>query len=188
MKPFQVVRSQLQVDRAISDLKNTNVRLKHTVNQLSCCNYGHYSNTYEPLIDVSLEIKDVDNLHSALESFSRVEKLDDPEISSPSAERGIEKFTTTNLIFSLIVIGFSGSRRSCFGTGSIYYVLCEERHTVVSDVSESNAATDETVQASNPGPTGVINSSDSHELNKLGDKELLETLQTLTPGLPSDLS
>ncbi|PHT39077.1 hypothetical protein CQW23_22650 [Capsicum baccatum] len=40
---------------------------------------SHCSNTYEPLIDVSLEIKD-DSLPSALESFTRVEKLDYPEI------------------------------------------------------------------------------------------------------------
>ncbi|XP_047264080.1 ubiquitin carboxyl-terminal hydrolase 20-like [Capsicum annuum] len=50
------------------------------VSKFCCCNCGHYSNTYVPLIDLSLEIKDVDNLHSALESFTRVEKLDDPEI------------------------------------------------------------------------------------------------------------
>ncbi|KAM3270913.1 hypothetical protein P3S67_029115 [Capsicum chacoense] len=50
------------------------------VSKLCCCNCSHYSNTYVPLIDLSLEIKDVDNLHSALESFTRVEKLDDPEI------------------------------------------------------------------------------------------------------------
>ncbi|PHU08378.1 hypothetical protein BC332_20238 [Capsicum chinense] len=52
----------------------------HIVSKLRCCNCGHYSNIYEPLIDVSLEIKDVDILHSVLESFTRVEKLDDPEI------------------------------------------------------------------------------------------------------------
>ncbi|PHT39081.1 hypothetical protein CQW23_22654 [Capsicum baccatum] len=50
------------------------------VNKLCCCNCGHCSNTYDPLIDVSLEINDADSLHSALESFTRVEKLDDPEI------------------------------------------------------------------------------------------------------------
>ncbi|KAM3379349.1 ubiquitin carboxyl-terminal hydrolase 20 [Capsicum galapagoense] len=47
---------------------------------LRCCNCGHYSNTYEPLIDASLEVKDADSLHSTLDSFTRVEKLDDPEI------------------------------------------------------------------------------------------------------------
>ncbi|PHT39082.1 hypothetical protein CQW23_22655 [Capsicum baccatum] len=50
------------------------------VSKLRCCNCGHCSNTYEPLIDVSLEIKDADSLPSALESFTRVEKLDYPEI------------------------------------------------------------------------------------------------------------
>ncbi|XP_047260413.1 ubiquitin carboxyl-terminal hydrolase 20-like [Capsicum annuum] len=50
------------------------------VSKLRCCNCGHFSNTYEPLIDVSLEIKDADSLHSALDSFTRVEKLDDPKI------------------------------------------------------------------------------------------------------------
>ncbi|KAF3620804.1 hypothetical protein FXO38_32166 [Capsicum annuum] len=52
----------------------------HLFSKLRRCNCGRYSNTYESLIDVSLEIKDVDILHSALESFTRVEKLDDPEI------------------------------------------------------------------------------------------------------------
>ncbi|XP_047264049.1 ubiquitin carboxyl-terminal hydrolase 20-like [Capsicum annuum] len=50
------------------------------VSKLRCYNCGHCSNTYEPLIDVILEIKDADSLHSVLESFTRVEKLDDPEI------------------------------------------------------------------------------------------------------------
>ncbi|PHU19356.1 hypothetical protein BC332_10507 [Capsicum chinense] len=36
--------------------------------------------SYELRIDVSLEIKDADSLYSALNSFIRVEKLDDPEI------------------------------------------------------------------------------------------------------------
>ncbi|KAF3617278.1 hypothetical protein FXO38_34073, partial [Capsicum annuum] len=48
------------------------------VSKVCCCNCGHYSKTYEPLIDVSLEIKDADSLPSVLESFSRVKKLDDP--------------------------------------------------------------------------------------------------------------
>ncbi|XP_047261050.1 ubiquitin carboxyl-terminal hydrolase 21-like, partial [Capsicum annuum] len=50
------------------------------VSKLRCCNCGHFSNTYEPLINVSLEIKNANRLYSALESFTRVEKLDDPEI------------------------------------------------------------------------------------------------------------
>ncbi|XP_009791289.1 uncharacterized protein [Nicotiana sylvestris] len=50
------------------------------VSKLRCCNCGHCSDTYEPLIDLSLEIKDVDSLPEALESFTKVEKIDDPEI------------------------------------------------------------------------------------------------------------
>ncbi|XP_059307063.1 ubiquitin carboxyl-terminal hydrolase 20-like [Lycium ferocissimum] len=50
------------------------------VSKLRCCNCGHCSDTYEPLIDLSLEIKDVDSLPAALESFTKVEKIDDPEI------------------------------------------------------------------------------------------------------------
>ncbi|TYH23353.1 hypothetical protein ES288_A03G006800v1 [Gossypium darwinii] len=47
------------------------------VSKLCCCNCGHISYSYEPLIDLSLEIKDVDTLPSALESFTKVEKIDD---------------------------------------------------------------------------------------------------------------
>ncbi|CAL5400970.1 unnamed protein product [Camellia sinensis] len=36
-------------------------------------------NTYEPLIDLSLEIENVGALPSALESFTKVEKIEDPE-------------------------------------------------------------------------------------------------------------
>ena len=48
--------------------------------QLRCCNCGHISDTYEPLIDLSLEIEDVDTLPCALESFTKVEKIEDPEM------------------------------------------------------------------------------------------------------------
>lgn len=47
--------------------------------QLRCCNCGHSSDTYEPLIDLSLEIEDVDSLPSALDSFTKVEKIEDSE-------------------------------------------------------------------------------------------------------------
>ncbi|GKV10691.1 hypothetical protein SLEP1_g22019 [Rubroshorea leprosula] len=49
------------------------------VSQLRCCNCGHCSDTYEPMVDLSLEIEDVDSLPSAIESFTKVEKLEDPE-------------------------------------------------------------------------------------------------------------
>ncbi|KAL1548032.1 ubiquitinyl hydrolase 1 [Salvia divinorum] len=49
------------------------------VSNLMCCNCGHCSDTYEPSIDLSLEIDDADNLFSALQSFTKVEKIEDPE-------------------------------------------------------------------------------------------------------------
>lgn len=45
--------------------------------QLHCCNCNSFSDTFEPSLGWSLEIEDVDNLWSALESFTRVEKLED---------------------------------------------------------------------------------------------------------------
>ncbi|GMI63903.1 hypothetical protein HRI_000059600 [Hibiscus trionum] len=47
------------------------------VSRLCCCNCGHISCSYEPLNDLSLEIEDVDTLPIALESFTKVEKIDD---------------------------------------------------------------------------------------------------------------
>lgn len=47
--------------------------------QLRCCNCGHCSDTYETLIDLSLEIEDVDSVDTALESFTKVEKIEDSE-------------------------------------------------------------------------------------------------------------
>ncbi|KAG6428415.1 hypothetical protein SASPL_112666 [Salvia splendens] len=49
------------------------------VSNLICCNCGHCSDTYEPSIDLSLEIDDADNLFTALQSFTKVEKIEDPE-------------------------------------------------------------------------------------------------------------
>ncbi|KAI8023343.1 Ubiquitin carboxyl-terminal hydrolase 21, partial [Camellia lanceoleosa] len=49
------------------------------ISKLQCCNWGHSSDTYEPLIDLSLEIENVGTLPSALESFTKVEKIEDPE-------------------------------------------------------------------------------------------------------------
>lgn len=47
--------------------------------QLQCCNCGHCSDTFEPLIDLSLEIESVDSVPSALGSFTKVEKIEDLE-------------------------------------------------------------------------------------------------------------
>ncbi|KAL6514590.1 hypothetical protein OROGR_020169 [Orobanche gracilis] len=49
------------------------------VSKLKCCNCGHCSDTYEPSIDLSLEIEDADDLLTALQSFTKVEKIEDPE-------------------------------------------------------------------------------------------------------------
>ncbi|KAK4263006.1 hypothetical protein QN277_028487 [Acacia crassicarpa] len=46
------------------------------ISKLQCCNCGHCSDTYEPLIDFSLEIDNVDSLPSALASFTKVEQID----------------------------------------------------------------------------------------------------------------
>lgn len=48
--------------------------------QLRCCKCGHCSDTYEPLIDLSLEIENVGTLPSALESFTKMEKIEDPDM------------------------------------------------------------------------------------------------------------
>ncbi|URD96748.1 ubiquitin carboxyl-terminal hydrolase [Musa troglodytarum] len=49
--------------------------------QLRCCNCGHCSDTFEPLLDLSLEIDNVDSIVDALASFTRSEKIDDPDIN-----------------------------------------------------------------------------------------------------------
>ncbi|KAL0329076.1 UNVERIFIED_CONTAM: Ubiquitin carboxyl-terminal hydrolase 20 [Sesamum radiatum] len=49
------------------------------VSKLKCCSCGHVSDTYEPSIDLSLEIEDADDLLTALQSFTKVEKIEDPE-------------------------------------------------------------------------------------------------------------
>ncbi|KAK8970427.1 Ubiquitin carboxyl-terminal hydrolase 20 [Platanthera guangdongensis] len=48
--------------------------------RLRCLDCGHSSDTYEAIVDLSLEIDDVDNLTSALESFTKAETIDDPDI------------------------------------------------------------------------------------------------------------
>ncbi|XP_049376681.1 ubiquitin carboxyl-terminal hydrolase 9-like [Solanum stenotomum] len=46
------------------------------VSKLRCCNYDHFSVTHEPLIDISLEIEDIDNVLAALESFTKIKKIE----------------------------------------------------------------------------------------------------------------
>lgn len=47
------------------------------VSQLHCCKCGSRSDTYEPLVDLSLEIEDVDDLNGALKSFTKMEENED---------------------------------------------------------------------------------------------------------------
>ncbi|KAL0754245.1 hypothetical protein Bca101_091913 [Brassica carinata] len=47
------------------------------VSELRCCNCDYVSETFEDSLGLSLEIEDVDNLQSALDSFTRVEKLEE---------------------------------------------------------------------------------------------------------------
>ncbi|XP_027767739.1 ubiquitin carboxyl-terminal hydrolase 20-like [Solanum pennellii] len=46
------------------------------VSKLRCCNCGYSSITREPLIDLSLEIEDVDSVSAAMESFTKIEKIE----------------------------------------------------------------------------------------------------------------
>ncbi|KAH0723881.1 hypothetical protein KY290_005327 [Solanum tuberosum] len=46
------------------------------VSMLRCFNCCHLSITYEPLIDLSLDIVDVDSVPKALESFTKIEKIE----------------------------------------------------------------------------------------------------------------
>ncbi|KZV47057.1 ubiquitin carboxyl-terminal hydrolase 20-like [Dorcoceras hygrometricum] len=49
------------------------------VSKLKCCKCSHRSDTYEPLVNLSLEIEEADNLLMALQSFTKIEKIEDPE-------------------------------------------------------------------------------------------------------------
>ncbi|CAL0311817.1 unnamed protein product [Lupinus luteus] len=76
-----------KLDRRFLDLKENNksfddVNLVDNIfggrllSKLRCSNCGHSSNTYEPLIDMSLEIENVDTLPNALESFTKLEHIE----------------------------------------------------------------------------------------------------------------
>uniref|UniRef100_A0A0E0K3V1 USP domain-containing protein n=1 Tax=Oryza punctata TaxID=4537 RepID=A0A0E0K3V1_ORYPU len=47
--------------------------------KLTCCECGHCSETYEPFLDLSLEIDQADHLIDALESFTKLERIGDAE-------------------------------------------------------------------------------------------------------------
>ncbi|EHA8589890.1 ubiquitin carboxyl-terminal hydrolase 21 [Cocos nucifera] len=66
--------SSLEKDSLVKQIFGGRLR-----SQLRCCDCGHCSDTFEPLLDLSLEIGDADTLTDALVSFTKVEKIDDPE-------------------------------------------------------------------------------------------------------------
>ncbi|KAL3499904.1 hypothetical protein ACH5RR_038997 [Cinchona calisaya] len=49
------------------------------ISMVGCCNCGHWSDTLEPSIDFSLEIEEACDLSTALESFTKLETIEDPE-------------------------------------------------------------------------------------------------------------
>lgn len=76
-----------KLERCFLDLKKTDLNFEddnlvqkvfggRLISKLRCCSCGRTSDTYEPLIDMSLEIESVDSLPSALDSFTKVEKID----------------------------------------------------------------------------------------------------------------
>ncbi|KAI3812718.1 hypothetical protein L1987_17430 [Smallanthus sonchifolius] len=50
------------------------------ISKLRCCHCNHISDTYEPSVDLSLEIEDANSLSTALESFTKVEHIEDEEM------------------------------------------------------------------------------------------------------------
>ncbi|KAL2999958.1 hypothetical protein AAZX31_09G186700 [Glycine max] len=77
-----------KLERCFLDLKKSNLNFEDDnlvekvfggrfISKLQCSTCGHTSNTFEPLIDMSLEIDNVDSLPSALESFTKVENIDE---------------------------------------------------------------------------------------------------------------
>ncbi|CAK7356137.1 unnamed protein product [Dovyalis caffra] len=73
--------SSLNDDSSTSPDKNIVERVfgGRLVSKLRCCNCGHCSDKFEPLINLSLEIEDADTLQSALGSFTKVEKIEDSD-------------------------------------------------------------------------------------------------------------
>ncbi|KAM0945691.1 putative ubiquitinyl hydrolase 1 [Dioscorea sansibarensis] len=76
--------------------------------QTRCCDCGHKSEAFEPVTDLSLEICGVDDLFSAFESFTRIEKIDDPEnrftCSNCHAKVAVEKQMTIDKAPQVLII------------------------------------------------------------------------------------
>ncbi|XP_071693543.1 ubiquitin carboxyl-terminal hydrolase 21-like isoform X2 [Rutidosis leptorrhynchoides] len=50
------------------------------ISKLRCCNCNHISDTYEPSVDLSLEIENANSLVTALDSFTKFEHIEDEEM------------------------------------------------------------------------------------------------------------
>nr|GEW75412.1 ubiquitin carboxyl-terminal hydrolase 20-like [Tanacetum cinerariifolium] len=50
------------------------------ISKLRCCNCNYISDTYEPSVDLSLEIDNANSLLTALESFTKIEHIEDEEM------------------------------------------------------------------------------------------------------------
>lgn len=76
--------SNLKVKDATLSSQSENLVKKvfggRVISKLRCCNCNHISDTYEPSVDLSLEIEDASNLSTALESFTKVEHIEDEEM------------------------------------------------------------------------------------------------------------
>ncbi|KAF3792966.1 Ubiquitin carboxyl-terminal hydrolase 21 [Nymphaea thermarum] len=74
--------------------------------QIKCCNCGNRSDTFEPLLDLSLEIDDADRLIDALSSFTKIEPIDDPDLKftcdSCKQQVAVEKQLTLNRLPNII--------------------------------------------------------------------------------------
>ncbi|KAJ6830637.1 ubiquitin carboxyl-terminal hydrolase 21-like isoform X1 [Iris pallida] len=51
------------------------------ISQLRCSECGHCSNTSEPLLDLSLDIAEADSLINALESFTKIESIEETKFT-----------------------------------------------------------------------------------------------------------
>ncbi|KAF9623620.1 hypothetical protein IFM89_003547 [Coptis chinensis] len=57
--------------------------------KLRCCECGHSSDTFEPLVDLSLEIENVDSLPNALKSFTNVEKIEETKFACENCKKDV---------------------------------------------------------------------------------------------------
>ncbi|XP_068635464.1 ubiquitin carboxyl-terminal hydrolase 21-like isoform X2 [Aristolochia californica] len=74
--------------------------------QVRCCNCGHCSDTYEPLIDISLEVEEAHSLWNAFELFTKVEKIDMFCCESCKMKVSVEKQLTLDRLPVISILHF----------------------------------------------------------------------------------